>query len=141
LQADVRPHRVEGIAGDEGELRRVGRVEHARVGLVDDGDVAHAVARQRAARPFDVDLIVHAERPQECEMRVAVRDDHRIARRARRRGAADVGRAEGERSRAGVVEHVEHHAAAGHREPRDRPHVGPRPRPPRGSSIARADPR
>src|SRR5258708_2106950 len=74
-------------------------------------------------------------------MRVAVRHDHRVATAARRGRAAHERGTERERAIAGRVEDVELHAAAGNGEPRDGPHVGPRPRAPRRAAVARGDPR
>src|SRR5258708_1242561 len=51
-------HRTKRKARDERELRRARVVEHARLALVDEQDLAHAIARRGTPRALDVDFVV-----------------------------------------------------------------------------------
>src|SRR5260221_8590616 len=51
-------HCTKWKARDERELRRARVVEHARLALVDEHDLAHAIARHGPASAFDIDLVV-----------------------------------------------------------------------------------
>src|SRR5205807_10108608 len=129
-------------------LRGIGFVEHARLSLVHDRDLAHAIARAPPVARLDVDLVIGRQRAQECEVRIAMRDDDAVAPGGGRRRAAHVAGAERERTRAGRIEDVEigywlparPSTKAGDGHARDRAHVRPRPRAPR-AAVPRVFPR
>src|SRR5437870_145595 len=120
--------RVERPAGGEHEpaARRIG-IDPGTIEAHDRG-AGDAKAEHPAVPPHDLDTIAHAHICQEREMRVTMRGINRGAFFTNLRCALELTGPEGERLTAGAGEYDRALAEPRHRDPRDRPGVGPGPR-------------